>query len=362
MKDRPIGSALSREKISPGIPAALGAALLFGASTPIAKALLSNVNAWLLAGLLYLGSGLGLATYRLGTGVPSRKQLAHGEWRWLAGAVVSGGVIAPVLLMFGLTHMDASCASLLLNAEGVFTALLAWFAFRENFDLRIAVGMAAIVVGTVVLSWSSELAAASWWPSLAVVAACLAWGLDNNLTRKVALAESTWVASIKGLAAGTTNLMLALVLTRNLTLPPVVSIAAALGVGCIAYGASLALYVVALRHLGTARTAAYFSIAPFFGAALSILFLHEQLTMQLLLAGALMAAGVWLHLSEHHAHWHTHVAQEHEHEHVHDEHHQHEHGIDQGSGTDSKHTHWHRHEPVSHQHAHYPDTHHRHPH
>lgn len=362
MDDRPHGSTAIRAIRSPGVPAALCAALLFGASTPFAKALLTNVDPWLLAGLLYLGSGLGLAIYRWVSRTPRRTQLNPGEWRWLAGAVVAGGIIAPVLLMYGLTHMAASSASLLLNAEGVFTALLAWFGFRENFDLRIALGMVAIVAGAAVLSWSGEMQMASWWPSLAVLGACLAWALDNNLTRKVSLAEPTWIACIKGLAAGITNLMLASAFISNVSAPPIGTIAAALVVGCLAYGVSLSLFVLSLRHLGTARTGAYFSIAPFFGATLAILLLHEELTVQLIVAGAFMAVGVWLHLTEHHRHEHTHEGLEHEHEHVHDEHHQHEHEGTQIASADGKHTHPHRHDPLKHEHAHYPDAHHRHQH
>ena len=329
----------------------------------MAKALLANVSPWMLAGLLYLGSGVGLSIYRLASGTSSRTQLNPGEWRWLAGAVVAGGIVAPVLLMFGLTHSAASSASLLLNAEGVFTALLAWFAFRENFDSRIALGMAAIVAGAVVLSWSGSLQAVSWWPSVAILGACFAWGMDNNLTRKVSLAEPTWVACIKGLVAGATNLSLAFVLTPGATFPAMTSAGAALLVGFMAYGVSLSLFVVSLRYLGTARTGAYFSVAPFFGAALSILLLGELLTPQLIVAGALMALGVWLHLTEHHSHMHTHEAMEHEHEHVHDEHHQHEHE-DAVPPLDArgKHSHRHRHEPLTHEHAHYPDAHHQHRH
>jgi len=347
-----------------GVPAALGAAFLFGASTPLSKALLSSVDPWLLAGLLYLGSGLGLAAYRLVRPTSRRARLAHGEWPWLISAIVAGGIIAPVLLMYGLTHLAASSASLLLNTEGAFTALLAWFVFRENFDLRIAVGMIAIVAGAAIISWPGEPASLPMavGPTLAVLGACLAWGLDNNLTRKVSLADPTWIACIKGLVAGTTNLLLALVLTRSLTLPPMVSVGAALVVGCIAYGVSLSLFVLSLRYLGSARTAAYFSVAPFFGAALSILLLKEAVTVQLMTAGALMAFGVWLHLTEHHSHEHTHDALEHEHEHVHDEHHRHEHDATQVAGATGKHTHAHRHDSLTHGHAHYPDAHHRHDH
>lgn len=337
--------------------AALGAAILFGSGTALAKWLLVSVNPWLLAGLLYLGSGFGLTIYRLLRRSPS-VQLAPGKWPWLAGAILAGGVIGPVLLMFGLTAMPASGASLLLNAEGVFTALLAWLVFHENVDRRIALGMAAIVAGALVLSWPGEPRLGDAWPALAILGACLAWGIDNNLTCKVSLSDASWLVSIKGLAAGTVNLSLAFLLGADC--PPWVNLVEALVVGWLAYGVSLALFVVGLRHLGTARTGAYFSIAPFFGAILSILLLDESMDSRLLLAGGLMGIGVWLHLTERHSHAHTHNEMEHEHDHAHDEHHQHPHH--EGIPLGMKHTHWHRHEPIIHVHPHFPDTHHRHSH
>ncbi len=341
----------------PGVLAALGAAVLFGGGTPIAKWLLSRINPWLLAGVLYVGSGLGLCLYRWVRNAPVGK-LLPGEWPWLAGAIVAGGVVGPVLLMFGLTGMPGSGASLLLNAEGVFTALLAWFAFRENFDRRIALGMVAIVAGTVVLSWPGEARFSSAWPALSILGACLAWGIDNNLTRKVSLADATWIAGIKGLTAGSVNLTLALLLGAKW--PSLSNVAGAMVVGWLAYGVSLALFVVGLRHLGTARTGAYFSVAPFFGAMLAIPLLGEPVSQRFVIAASLMALGVWLHLTERHRHEHTHEALEHEHEHIHDAHHQHGHDESVPSGT--KHRHRHRHEPLTHEHVHYPDVHHRHRH
>ncbi|MBG9390302.1 EamA family transporter [Caenimonas sp. DR4.4] len=343
-----------------GAWAGLAAALLFGASTPLAKLLLAQSGPWLLAALLYLGSGLGLAIVRRLRGAP-RAVLPAGQWRWLAGAVLCGGVIGPVLLMRGLAGMQASSASLLLNAESVFTALLAWFVFRENFDRRIALGMLAIVAGGVLLAWPGRLDWSGWHPALYVVGACLAWGIDNNLTRKVSLGDATWIAMVKGLVAGATNLALALALGATWPAWPVVSGAALLGFA--SYGASLALFVVALRELGAARTGAYFSVAPFFGAVLSVLLLGEPLTATLGAAGLLMAAGVALHLTERHEHRHAHVAMQHTHEHVHgagDTHHDHVHEPPVAPGT--RHAHAHRHEPLVHTHAHFPDAHHRHTH
>jgi len=339
-----------------GVIAALAAALLFGAGTPLAKLLLHTVSPWLLAGLLYLGSGLGLALYRRLSHAPS-VSLTQSDRGWFAAAVLAGGVVAPILLMVGLMRMPATNASLLLNAEGVLTTLLAWFAFRENFDRRIALGMLALLAGALVLSWPGQAHFAGLWPTLAVLGACLAWGIDNNLTRKVALTDATWIASMKGLVAGPVNLLLAFALGAHLPSWP--GIVGAMAVGLFAYGVSLVLFIVGLRHLGTARTGAYFSTAPFFGAALALL-IGEPVTAPLLIAAALMLIGLVLHLTERHRHPHRHHAQEHEHEHVHDEHHQHGHDVPVPPGT--RHRHWHRHAPLLHEHAHYPDMHHRHDH
>ena len=343
-----------------GVIAAMTAAVLFGAGTPLAKLLLAHTSPWLLAALLYLGSGVGLWIVRRIRRAPA-VHLASGDWRWLAGAIVAGGMIGPVLLMVGLSAMPASGASLLLNAEGVLTALLAWFAFKENFDRRIALGMLAIVAGALVLSWPQEARFAGAWPALAVLGACLAWAIDNNLTRKVALSDASFIAMTKGLVAGSTNFLLAML--THATWPGGGVIAGAALLGFASYGASLALFVIGLRHLGTARTGAYFSVAPFFGAVLAIALLGEPVTTPLLAAGALMAIGVWLHLTERHEHRHTHEVLEHTHEHTHgegDDHHAHEHDAPVAPGT--RHSHPHRHTPIRHDHPHFPDAHHRHSH
>ena len=340
-----------------GIMAALGAALLFGAGTPFAKLLLETTSPWLLAGILYLGSGVGLASLRwIRRAHPVT--LAPRDIGWLAGAIAAGGIAAPVLLMWGLSGSPASTASLLLNAEGVFTALIAWFVFRENFDRRIALGMACIVAGALVLAWPqdglAEESATSVLPALAIVGACLAWAIDNNLTRKVSLADATFIAMVKGLAAGAGNVSIALAM--GATMPPIGIALAGATLGFLCYGISLVLFVVGLRHLGTARTAAYFTTAPFVGALVAVGFMGEPLHAHLALAALLMGTGVWLHISERHAHTHAHEALEHEHEHEHDEHHQHAH--DQPVARGVRHTHRHRHEAMTHSHPHYPDAHH----
>jgi drug/metabolite transporter (DMT)-like permease len=343
-----------------GAAASLAAALLFGAGTPLAKLLLAQASPWLLAALLYLGSGLGLALTRRVTRASAVK-LPAGEGRWLAGAVFAGGVVGPVLLMLGLNRMPASSASLLLNGEAVFTALLAWFVFKENVDRRVALGMGAIVAGGFLLAWPGQLSWPGWEPVLLVTAACFAWAVDNNFTRKVSLVDATWLAMVKGLAAGATNLVLALALGASW--PPLAVVAGAAVVGFASYGASLALFVIGLRELGTARTGAYFSVAPFFGALLAIVLLGESVTVPLLAAGALMAIGVLLHLSERHEHRHVHEPLAHAHEHVHgagDPHHDHVHEPPLPPGT--RHSHPHRHTAQVHSHPHYPDAHHQHGH
>jgi len=340
-----------------GVQAGIASALLFGAGTPVAKLLLGPVSPWLLAGLLYAGSGLGLGLYRLIRRAP-KVHLTRGEILPLAGAILFGGIAGPVLLMFGLANMPSSGASLLLNAEGVFTAVLAWVVFRENVDTRIAIGMACIIAGAVVLSIPTGASLGTLWPTLAILAACLCWGIDNNLTRKVALNDATWLAAVKGGVAGPVNLGLAFALGASV--PPVWSIAAAMGVGLLAYGVSLVLFIVALRHLGTARAGAYYSVAPFFGAVLAVI-LGAQITVPLVVAAVLMAVGVVLHLTERHEHEHTHEAVTHTHWHRHDDgHHDHDHPEPVAAGT------WHRHEhehvAVTHTHPHYPDSQHRHEH
>jgi drug/metabolite transporter (DMT)-like permease len=348
----------------PGAPLAIASAALFGASTPLAKALLGEgVSPWLLAGLLYLGSGLGLGLFRLGRGLAGRPSteapLARADLGWMALVVLSGGIVAPLLLMAGLSTTPASTAALLLNLEGLATMGIAWLAFRENVDRRLLVGALAILIGAVVLSWRPEEGLGGLGiGTLAIAGACLAWGIDNNLTRNISGSDPVQIAMIKGLAAGTTNLTLALVLGAHLPSIPVM--AAAGLVGLLGYGVSLVLFVLGLRYMGTARTGAYFSTAPFIGALLAIFLFAEPLTLPLLVAAGLMAFGLYLHLVERHDHEHEHDPMEHEHAHTHDEHHRHEHGPDGPSGE--PHTHRHAHARMIHSHPHYPDLHHRHDH
>ena len=345
----------------PGVPIALFSALLFGASTPFAKPLLGVAPPQVLAGLLYLGAGSGLLAVRLaraGAGAAvTEAPLRRADLPWLAAVIAAGGVLGPLLLMLGLSRTSAASASLLLNLEGLATMAIAWIVFGENVDRRLLVGAFAILAGAALLSWQGGGLALDRG-ALLIAGACLAWGIDNNLTRKLSAADPVQIAMLKGLAAGAVNLALAVV--SGDALPGSSTVAAAAGVGFLGYGVSLALFVKALRHLGAARTSAYFSLAPFIGAVLAVGMLGEPWSARLLTAGGLMALGLYLHLTERHEHEHRHQAVEHEHRHVHDAHHQHEHAPD--VAADEPHSHRHAHGPLVHRHPHYPDLHHRHAH
>jgi drug/metabolite transporter (DMT)-like permease len=352
---------LERRSLS-GPRLALLAAALFGLSAPAAKLLVGSIDPWLVAGLLYLGSGLGLGVLdrarRLGGAVKREAALTRRDLPWLAGAILTGGVIGPVLLMSALARGAASESALLLNLEAVFTALLAAALFREHVPPRIAIGMVAIAAGAAALAWSGGSRFGFDAPALLVAAACLAWAIDNNLTRVVSATDPITVAALKGVIAGTVNVGIALAWGAGW--PPVPVMLAAAVVGFLGYGTSLVLFVRALRHLGASRTGAYFSTAPFIGAVAGVIALREPLTLGLAVGAALMAVGVWLHLTEHHDHTHVHDALIHDHAHRHDEHHQHDHPP--GTPTTEPHAHPHTHAALWHGHPHYPDLHHRHGH
>ncbi|WP_245452046.1 DMT family transporter [Mesorhizobium waimense] len=325
----------------------------------MSKLLIGSIDPWLLAGILSLGAGCGLTILHGGRrliGLPSPEaSLRRADLPWLAAVVIFGGVLGPLLLMLGLSMTSASAGSLLLNVEGLATMVIAWVIFRENVDLRLLFGAVAILAGAVLLSWTGDgfrLDAGS----LLVVAACVNWGIDNNLTRKLSASDPVQIAMIKGLVAGTTNLVLALAVGASL--PSATLFAAGVIAGFLGVGVSLVMFMLALRHLGTARTGAYFSLAPFIGAVLALALFREPITGQLAVAAALMGIGLWLHLRERHEHEHAHDPIEHDHLHTHDEHHDHHH---EGPVTEP-HSHWHRHAPLRHSHAHYPDLHHRHGH
>ncbi|HOD40156.1 MAG TPA: DMT family transporter [Candidatus Wallbacteria bacterium] len=355
-------------KFNAGVINAISAAALFGLSTPLAKIFIGEIKPFMLAGLLYAGSGFGLLIVIIlkkilnlnpgGAEAPLKRR----DWPWLIGATFFGGFLGPIFLVFGLSNSQASTASLLLNLEGVFTALIAWFVFMENFDKRIAAGMLLITAGSAALSWEGNAVFMSLTGPLAIVIACLSWAIDNNLTKKISGGDPFHIASIKGLIAGSTNLLISFFIL-NTSFPQYSVMLKSFVVGFFGYGLSLVMFVLALRHIGTSRTGAYFSMAPFFGSIASILIFRENLTAAFCAAFLLMAAGVYCHLSEDHEHGHEHEYIRHEHLHTHDDmHHEHEHEESQGANCAAAHTHVHEHHSVFHTHFHYPDIHHEHEH
>lgn len=343
-----------------GAGAALLSALLFGITTPLARQLLVGARPLLIAGLLYAGSGLGLTLLILmqDRGHVSLR-LARSDRPWLAAAVVSGGVVAPGLLMSGLARADATAASLLLNLEAVFTAVMAWLCFREATSRRAVLGFVAIFAGSLMLVWPSSLSGNQNALALAAIAAaCLFWAVDNNLTRKISAGDARAIAAVKGLIAGFTNVGLALALQAGF--PSATKSGATLLLGFLGYGMSLVLFISSLRNLGTVRTGAYCATAPFIGRAVSVLLYGQAVGWPFWVAAICMAIGVWLHLTEDHEHEHVHESLVHTHAHSHDAHHQHEH--EAGWEGREPHVHEHRHKPLRHRHPHFPDIHHPHSH
>ena len=332
---------------------ALLAAILFGAGVPLSKKLLGAVPFTALGAFLYCGSGMALALAWAARRGHGESRLRRSDLPWLAASTAAGGVAAPLLLLWGLTKVAGLTASLLLNLEGVCTALLAGVIFREAVGLRVWIA-AVLATGAGALLAAPQGSSTTPWGALAVAGACACWGLDNNLTRYLSGRDPVAIGCLKSLAAGL--LMLAVSGFPSVPLP---SLAAALGVGALSYGASLVCFVLALRGLGAARTAVLFGLAPVVGALVSWRALGEPLGPPALGAGALLAAAFWLLLGERHEHEHLHEETEHEHRHVHDGHHTHAHRGDEGP---EPHAHPHRHERLLHRHPHGPDLHHRHPH
>jgi drug/metabolite transporter (DMT)-like permease len=283
---------------------AILAALAFGLSPPLAKLLLGAVSPLLLAGLLYLGSAIPLTVLR-GVRPPVSTRRFGARQRWiLAGAVTAGGVLAPPLLLWGLAKSPASTTALLLNLEVVLTALLAGSLFGEHLGLRVGSATALVAAGGVALSWHSgglEISLAS----LAIAGACLLWAIDNNLTRLIADLDAVMIAQVKGLTAGGVNILLGL--GSSVAMPGWLPVALSLCLGMASYGTSLVLFVLAMRRLGAARTAAYFALGPFLGAAAAVVLLQEPVTANMMVGGGCMAWGIWLLIRERHCHWHVHA-------------------------------------------------------
>ena len=338
--------------LGPGVGDALLAAAAFGCATPFAKRIGDGVNPQLFAGLLYLGSGLVLTASLVFRG--REASLRRSDAPAMAGAVLFGGVVAPVLLMVGLRTTPAASASLLLNLEAVLTVLGAWLIAREHADKRIVLGMVVIVAGGLLLSVSGDGRLAFSFGAVAIAGACLCWAIDNVVTRPLSVRDPRQIAAVKGVVAGTVNVSLGLLTGGHLPSTP--KVVGAVVIGFVGYGLSLVLYVRAMRQLGTARTGAYYAAAPFVGAAVALVWLREPVGRYFVPALILMAIGLAIHLRENHSHDHVHIQMTHDHGHDHlDEHHAHTDEVPPGSLN-------HTHDDETHGHGHTPDQHHQHDH
>ncbi len=353
---------MHRKRITP-ILQALFAAVLFGASAPLSKIMLGNVDPIPLAACLYLGSGVGalilLGLQRLkNRGQFVEAHLTRVEVPWLLGAILTGGVAAPILLLISLQQTPASTASLLLNFESVGTTLVAAFLFKESVGRRIGWAVLIITLAGFLLSFDGSN---SWGISagaLGIIAACFLWGLDNNLTRHISAKNPLAIVAVKGCVAGVFSILLAILLGKQL--PSRETLLWAMLLGALSYGLSIQLFILAMRDLGAARSSALFGVAPFAGALLSIILFREMPQLLFWIAIPLMLSGTWLMLTEDHGHQHTHELSEHTHRHFHvEEHHDHENPVD-APLVEGWHSHPHRHTALEHRHAHTPDLHHRH--
>ena len=338
-------------------------ASLFGISPPLAKLLVEDMPPVALAGLLYLGAFIGLSLYSVGrrdrTTDPEKKaaRLERKDLPWLAGAVVTGGIMGPISMMMGLTLVSGFSASLLLNLEGLATAMIAVFFFKENAGKRLWLALACMTIAGVFLAWDPGQSEFSIAGPLLIIFAMVCWGIDNNLTRNISDKDPVQITRIKGFVAGTISLSLALIL--GMKIPLDLTIALALLLGAFSYGISLVFFIKALERLGSSRTGAFFSLAPFIGAIASLIILREWIGWVMFPAAGLMIMGAWLIGTEKHLHLHPHTTMTHTHSHNHsDMHHLHEHS----GAFDEPHTHEHTHTELVHAHVHWPDTHHRHRH
>lgn len=329
---------------------------------PFSKILLRSIPPVALAGIVSLGACAGPAVYALIRKASSAKKEASLERKdlpVLAGAIITGGILGPIFIMLGLRHISGFAASLLVNLEALATAMIGVIIFRENAGKRFWFALACMIIAGMLITYDAAQSRFTIAGPLLVITAMLCWGTDNNLMRIISDKDPLQIAQIKGLVAGIFSLLLSFIIGEEITLN--MAIVYAFLIGAICYGMSVVFFIQALKSLGSSRAGAFISIAPFFGAVVSLIILKEQIGgAPLIPAVVLMIIGGWMITSEQHSHEHTHIPITHTYAHSHDDmHHDH---IHRGDSTEKKHTHEHTHQEITHAHPHLPDTHHRHSH
>lgn len=279
---------MNRQKISHPILSAILAAGLYALSTPLSKLLLEGIPPRMLAALLYLGAGLGMFAMKLVRGQSSQRRLTRRDLPYVL-AMIALDTAAPILLMLGLSRTTPANASLLNNFEIVATSIIACVLFGETINRRLWIGIGLVTLSSMILSFEDASSLQFSVGSLFVLLACVCWGFENNCTRMVSQSDPLEIVEIKGFGSGIGSLLLAFAAGESLPAP--VRLLPALLLGFIAYGLSVFFYVYAQRTLGAARTSAYYAIAPFIGASLSLLIFREIPKPAFLLALATMIAG-----------------------------------------------------------------------
>jgi drug/metabolite transporter (DMT)-like permease len=333
---------------------ALLAAVFFGASAPVAKLLLGDIAPVFLASFLYLGSGTGIALTKLTQRKGTEAGITREDIPWLAGAIISGGILAPIILMVSLQNTPASTASLLLNFEGVGTTFIALLFFKEAISRRAWMAILGITLASIFLSTDFSGGLGLSLGALGVILACVLWGVDNNFTRNISGKDPLVIVAWKGLIAGSFSFLLAWALGNPF--PSLTTILGTMLLGFLSYGLSTFLFIRSMRGLGAARTSALYGTAPLAGVLLSILMFGEFPSFFFIIAAILMIGGALLLINEDHTHTHAHTAIVHEHSHNHND------GMHGHSDSKEVHSHEHEHPEEEHDHDHMPDIHHRHGH
>ena len=333
--------------------------MLFGISTPLSKQLLLEFHPFLLASLFYLGASLVL----LPAGIYYQikfplRHISKSDVLNLAGSLFFGGMVGPVLLLYGLKYTAATNASLLLNLETPATTILAAWIFKENISRNATLANIVIVLAGAILTFRGTT-----YPGIGgilIALACVAWGLDNNHTASIHSIDAVRCTFLKGATFGSVNFLIATRFVKNW--PSFSAIGSALLIGAFCYGLSIVLYITAARRLGASRSQMVFASAPFFGVAVSQIYLGEQFQFYQLLSTLLLITMLLVLFTEKHTHAHEHLPIGHIHRHRHDDLHHNGHHTAESKIPQIPHTHYHTHERLFHRHLHLPDLHHRHDH